>query len=104
MTSAPVRGLRPMPVLRGLTVKTPKPRSSMRSPCDEALLHAVEDGVDRGFGFGSRKAGAFDDPLDEVLFDHDGSPSLIDVECSRKWCECVYDRLMVETRKRDCQR
>src|SRR5438477_10110450 len=31
-TSAPVRGLRPMPVLRGRTLKTPKPRSSMRSP------------------------------------------------------------------------
>src|SRR5437870_566455 len=31
-TSAPVRGLRPMPVLRGRTLNTPKPRSSMRSP------------------------------------------------------------------------
>src|SRR5919109_2369128 len=31
-TSAPVRGLRPIPVLRGRTLKTPKPRSSMRSP------------------------------------------------------------------------
>jgi hypothetical protein len=31
-TSAPVRGLRPMPVLRGLTLNTPNPRSSMRSP------------------------------------------------------------------------
>lgn len=31
-TSSPVRGLRPTPRLRGLTVKTPKPRSSMRSP------------------------------------------------------------------------
>src|SRR5437660_7388579 len=31
-TSAPVRGLRPIPVLRGRTLNTPKPRSSMRSP------------------------------------------------------------------------
>jgi hypothetical protein len=31
-TCVPVRGLRPMPRLRGLTTKTPKPRSSMRSP------------------------------------------------------------------------
>jgi competence protein ComEC len=31
-TSVPVRGLRPIPFLRGLTWKTPKPRSSMRSP------------------------------------------------------------------------
>src|SRR3954447_3617376 len=30
LTSSPVRGLRPMPVLRGLTLKTPKRRSSMR--------------------------------------------------------------------------
>src|SRR5580658_5118673 len=35
-TSAPVRGLRPMPVLRGRTLKMPKPRSSMRSPWDRA--------------------------------------------------------------------
>jgi len=30
--SAPVRGLRPMPVLRGRTSKIPKPRNSIRSP------------------------------------------------------------------------
>src|SRR5581483_8664959 len=38
LTSAPVRGLRPMPVLRGRTLKTPKPRSSMRSPLDSAFF------------------------------------------------------------------
>src|SRR5262252_7552163 len=38
LTSAPVRGLRPMPVFRGRTLKTPKPRSSMRSPCDRAFF------------------------------------------------------------------
>src|SRR5579863_5009429 len=31
-TSAPVRGLRPMPVFRGRTLNTPNPRSSMRLP------------------------------------------------------------------------
>src|SRR6476660_6895555 len=31
-TSAPVRGLRPMPVLRGRTLNTPNPRNSIRSP------------------------------------------------------------------------
>lgn len=31
-TAVPVRGLRPMPSLRGRTLKTPNPRSSMRSP------------------------------------------------------------------------
>src|SRR5581483_11742374 len=31
-TSAPVRGLRPIPVLRGRTLNTPKPLNSMRSP------------------------------------------------------------------------
>src|SRR5216684_5402383 len=37
-TSAPVRGLRPIPVLRGFTLKTPKPRNSMRSPCSSAFF------------------------------------------------------------------
>jgi hypothetical protein len=37
---------------------------------DERLFHAVEDGVDGGFRFGSRQAGALDNPLDEILFDH----------------------------------
>src|SRR3954453_12499550 len=37
-TSAPVRGLRPIPVLRGLTLNTPKPRNSMRSPCSRAFF------------------------------------------------------------------
>src|SRR5258708_24271982 len=32
-TSAPVRGLRPIPVLRGRTLNTPNPLSSIRSPC-----------------------------------------------------------------------
>src|SRR6202044_442576 len=35
-TSAPVRGLRPIPVLRGRTLKMPKPRNSIRSPCERA--------------------------------------------------------------------
>src|SRR5438874_1082486 len=38
LTSAPVRGLRPIPVLRGRTLNTPKPRSSMRSPRDKAFF------------------------------------------------------------------
>src|SRR5882762_11022829 len=37
-TSAPVRGFRPIPVLRGFTLKTPKPRNSMRSPCSRAFF------------------------------------------------------------------
>ncbi len=36
--SAPVRGLRPMPVLRGRTLKMPKPRNSMRLPSDKVRL------------------------------------------------------------------
>ena len=36
--SAPVRGLRPMPVLRGRTLKMPKPRNSMRLPSDKLRL------------------------------------------------------------------
>src|ERR1700728_1564591 len=37
-TSAPVRGLRPIPVLRGRTLKTPNPRNSMRLPPDSAFF------------------------------------------------------------------
>src|SRR6202795_2299511 len=37
-TSAPVRGLRPMPVLRGRTLNTPNPRSSMRLPWASAFF------------------------------------------------------------------
>src|SRR6202142_1709218 len=37
-TSAPVRGLRPIPVLRGRTLNTPNPRSSMRWPWASAFF------------------------------------------------------------------
>jgi hypothetical protein len=40
----------------------------------EGGFHGVEDGVDGGFGFDAREAGAFDHALDEVLFDHWGRP------------------------------
>src|SRR5438034_11539335 len=37
-TSSPVRGFLPTPLLRGLTIKTPKPLSSILSPRLRALL------------------------------------------------------------------
>ena len=37
-TSAPVRGFRPIPVLRGFTLNTPKPRNSIRSPRSRAFF------------------------------------------------------------------
>ena len=37
---------------------------------EHALLHAFEDGVHGGFSLDAGEAGAFYDPLDEVLFDH----------------------------------
>src|SRR6202140_3159197 len=37
-TSAPVRGLRPIPVLRGRTLNTPNPRSSIRLPPASAFF------------------------------------------------------------------
>src|SRR6202041_2016511 len=40
LTCCPVRGLRPMPVLRGFTLKTPKRRSSIRSPRPSAFFIA----------------------------------------------------------------
>ena len=41
-----------MPVLRGFTLKTPKRRSSMRSPAAERVLHGLENGLDGLLGFG----------------------------------------------------
>src|ERR1700719_327729 len=38
LTSSPVRGLRPIPVLRGLTLNTPKRRNSMRWPRPKAVF------------------------------------------------------------------
>ena len=40
LTCWPVRGLRPMPVLRGFTLKTPNLRNSMRSPRPSAFFMA----------------------------------------------------------------
>ncbi len=70
MTSAPVRGLRPMPVFRGRTVKTPKPRNSIRSPCASDLLHAFEDGFHRHLGLGFGDASLGDNFVDQIQFDH----------------------------------
>ena len=39
----------------------------------ERLLHGFEDGVDGVFGLGANESGAIDDPLNEILFDQDGS-------------------------------
>jgi len=40
-TSSPVRGLRPTPLFRGLTIKTPNPRSSILSPRFSAFLREL---------------------------------------------------------------
>src|ERR1700758_1121330 len=40
LTSWPVLGLRPIPVLRGRTLKTPKRRNSIRSPLPRAFFMA----------------------------------------------------------------
>jgi hypothetical protein len=42
----------------------------------KGLFHAVEDGIDRRLSLGSWEPGAFYNALYEVLFDHEGSPSL----------------------------
>src|SRR6058998_2169925 len=40
-TSSPVRGFRPTPLFRGLTINTPKPLNSIRSPRFRAFLREV---------------------------------------------------------------
>ena len=72
LTSAPVRGFLPTPVFRGFTVKTPNPRSSMRSECPKSLLHAFENRVHRSLRLGTGQSGAFDDTLNQILLDHRG--------------------------------
>jgi hypothetical protein len=37
---------------------------------DHALLHAIEDGVDGGFGLGAGETSTFDNSEDEILFNH----------------------------------
>ena len=93
-TSAPVRGLRPMPVLRGCTLKTPNPRSSMRSPVRSEFLHAFEDRLDRHFRFGLGDAGAVDDFVNDVQLDHVrlfawslGLPQVLDAKEHNEDCQ-----------------
>ncbi len=39
---------------------------------DKGLLHAFEDGIHRGLCFGTRQAGAFNNPLYKILLNHLG--------------------------------
>jgi hypothetical protein len=39
---------------------------------DQSLLHALEDGVYRGFCLGSRQTGALNNPLYKILLNHLG--------------------------------
>ena len=57
--------------------------------CAQGLLHGFEDGVHGGFCLGARKAGAFNDPLDEVLLDQWVSPSCAESERGVRWCRDV---------------
>ena len=43
----------------------------------ERFFHGLEDGIDGGFRLDAGKPGAFDNSLDEVLLDQDGSPLLV---------------------------
>jgi hypothetical protein len=43
---------------------------------NERLFHAVEDSVHRSLRFCSWQASSLNNPLDEILFYHSGSPSL----------------------------
>jgi len=70
LTSAPVRGLRPIPVLRGFTLKTPKPRNSMRSPCVRAFFIGIEHRFDGHFRFCLGNARAIDNFINNVQLYH----------------------------------
>jgi len=63
LTSAPVLGLRPIPVLRGRTLNTPKP--------GEGAFHAFKHGLDCLLGLGLGDAGFSDNFVDNVELDHE---------------------------------
>ena len=69
-TSAPVRGLRPIPVLRGRTLKMPNPRNSIRSPLGQRSLHAFKDGFHGHLGLGLRDARLINNCVDDVELNH----------------------------------
>ena len=73
LTSVPVRGLRPMPVLRARTLNTPNPRNSMRSPAVRACLRPLEDRIHRGFRLGAGQARTLDYMMDDVLLNQWGN-------------------------------
>ena len=50
-TSAPVRGLRPIPVLRGRTLKMPKAAQLDSIALGKSLFHRFKHCLDRHFGF-----------------------------------------------------
>ena len=85
-----------MPVLRGLTVKTPNPRSSMRSPAMQGLLHAVEYGVNRRFCFGPWQSGTLNNPLYKILLNHLGRRPWAVI--FRKMVLTGFSNVMVESR------
>ena len=72
VTSVPVRGLRPTPVLRGLNCKDAKAAKFNAVAFAKGGLHGFEDGVHGRLRFCARETGAFDDSLDEVLLDQGG--------------------------------
>ena len=72
LTSVPVRGLRPMPVLRARTLNTPNQRNSMRSPAARASFKPFKHSVDCRFGLGAGQACALDHMVHDVLFNQSG--------------------------------
>ena len=67
-------GIPPNPCFAWLHREYAKPPQFNAVTCDQRLLHAVEDGVDRVLRLRPRKSGPFHDPLDKVLFNQIGPP------------------------------
>ena len=70
LTSWPVRGLRPMPVLRGFTLNTPNRRSSMRCPRPRAFFSVFEHRLNRFLGLRASHARLGDYRIHDVELDH----------------------------------
>jgi hypothetical protein len=68
-TAAPVRGLRAMPVLRGRTLKIPKPPELDAVATRQSQLHAFEHPIHRHFSFCLCDAGFVYDFVNNVELD-----------------------------------
>jgi hypothetical protein len=76
LTSCPVRGLRPMPVLRGLDAKNAEAPQLDSFAAAQGFFHGVKHGLDGLFGAGAADAGLVHNSVYDIELDHGPSGSV----------------------------